>query len=158
MPRPFQPTCHTCTASAVIWPYSLFKRFQKRQSDATHREQGRVPAAFSLSQRISRSMSIFVRRLFTGLGLSFALGLLAAPVAHAQMGGGGGQSGQGDADKAADRDKKDAEWGDKDLHLKSVHAEGPCPYVKVLYDAARYHEFKDNKISASSAVWTGEIE
>lgn len=108
-------------------------------------------------------MSIFVRRLFTGLSLSFALGLLAAPMAHAQMGGGagGGQQGGGggdDGEKAADREKKDAEWGDKDLHLKSVHAEGPCPYVKVLYDAARYHEFKDNKESAATAQWTGEIE
>ncbi len=111
-------------------------------------------------------MSIFVRRLMTGLGLSLALGLMAAPVAHAQMGGGmgggpgggGGGGGQDDSDKAADRDKKDAEWGDKDLHLKAIHAEGPCPYVKVLYDAARYHEFKDNKESAASAIWTGEIE
>jgi hypothetical protein len=101
-------------------------------------------------------MSIFVRRLFTGLGLSFALGLLAAPMAHAQQGGRGGQ--ESDSDKAADREKKDAEWGDKNLHLKAVHAEGPCPYVKVLYDAARYHEFKDNKVSASAATWTGEIE
>ena len=105
-------------------------------------------------------MSIYARRLFTGLGLSFALGLLAAPVAHAQMGGGrGGQQGGGDdGEKAQEQGKKDAEWGDKDLHLKAVHAEGPCPYVKVLYDAARYHEFKDNKESASAALWTGEIE
>jgi len=101
-------------------------------------------------------MSIYARRLFTGLSLSFALGLMAAPMAHAQAGGGRGQ--QDDGDKAAEQGKKDAEWGDKDLHLKAVHAEGPCPYVKVLYDAARYHEFKDNKESAGSAIWTGEIE
>ncbi len=100
-------------------------------------------------------MSIFVRRLLAGLSLSFALGLVVAPAAHAQQ---GGQQGGDDSDKAADREKKDAEWGDKDLHLKAVHAEGPCPYVKVLYDAARYHEFKDAKESAASAIWTGEIE
>ena len=99
-------------------------------------------------------MSIFVRRLLTGLGLSLALGFAVAPVAHAQQ----GQQGGDESDKAAEREKKDAEWGDKDLHLKAVHAEGPCPYVKVLYDAARYHEFKDNKESAASAIWTGEIE
>ena len=102
------------------------------------------------------------------LSLSLALGLMAAPViAHAQetkqegaggQQGGGGGGGDNDGQKAADRDKKDAEWGDKDLHLKSVHAEGPCPYVKVLYDAARYHEFKAHKESAASASWTGEIE
>ena len=110
-------------------------------------------------------MSIFVRRLLTGLGLSFALSLLAAPLAHAQMsggpgagpGGGGGGDQKSSEDKAAD-DKREAEWGDKDLNLKAVHAEGPCPFVKVLYDAARYHEFKDNKESASAAMWTGEIE
>jgi len=106
-------------------------------------------------------MSIFVRRLLTGLGLSLALGLVAAPVAHAQISGGSGNGPGGggeDSQKAANEDKKAAEWGDKDLHLKAVHAEGPCPYVKVLYDAARYHEFKDNKVSASAATWTGEIE
>jgi len=113
-------------------------------------------------------MSNFVRRLLTGLGLSLALGLMAAPVAHAQYGGGGGGGpggpgggGGGGADQdshAADQEKKDAEWGDKSLNLKSVHAEGPCPYVKVLYDAARYHEFKDDKETSTAAMWTGEIE
>ncbi len=109
-------------------------------------------------------MSIFVRRFLASLGFLFALGLVAAPMAHAQMGGGqqdpqgDGRDQQSDDDKAADRGKKDAEWGDKDLHLKAVHAEGPCPYVKVLYDAARYHEFKDDKESSSSASWTGEID
>ena len=114
-------------------------------------------------------MLIFVRRLLMGLGLSLALSLLAAPLAHAQYGGGGGgpggpggggagAGGDDDGQHAAEQEKKDAEWGDKNLNLKAIHAEGPCPYVKVLYDAARYHEFKDNKETAGAAMWTGEIE
>lgn len=50
------------------------------------------------------------------------------------------------------------EWADKDLRLDRLKADGPCPYVKVLYDAARFHEFKNNKESLSQAMWTGEIQ
>jgi hypothetical protein len=35
---------------------------------------------------------------------------------------------------------------------------GPCPYVKVLYDAGRYVEFKDGREAASSVAFTGEIQ
>jgi hypothetical protein len=35
---------------------------------------------------------------------------------------------------------------------------GPCPYVKVLYDAARYVEFKDGKEATGGVGYTGEIE
>ncbi|MEI9904251.1 MAG: hypothetical protein WDN06_09890 [Asticcacaulis sp.] len=41
--------------------------------------------------------------------------------------------GQSDEDKAQEQGKKDSEWNERDLRLKAVHAEGPCPYVKVLY-------------------------
>ena len=34
---------------------------------------------------------------------------------------------------------------------------GPCPYVKVLYDAARYVEF-DGQQTAADVAWTGEIQ
>lgn len=91
-------------------------------------------------------MTSFSRRLLAGLGLAFVLSAGAVSFAHAQDEG-------GPEDKAA----KEDEWNDRELHLKKLKAEGPCPYVKVLYDAARYHEFKDNKESASAAQWTGEI-
>jgi hypothetical protein len=42
--------------------------------------------------------------------------------------------------------------------LDELAAAGPCPYVKVLYDAARYVEFKDGKESSTAAGFTGEIE
>ena len=35
---------------------------------------------------------------------------------------------------------------------------GPCPFVKVLYDAARYVEFAEPRESVSAVAWTGEIQ
>lgn len=35
---------------------------------------------------------------------------------------------------------------------------GPCPYVKALYDAARYVEFNGSKEASGSVGYTGEIE
>ena len=86
-----------------------------------------------------------------GIVLNFG----AVVYAHAQDQG--GQDDQSDDEKAQEKGKKDSEWSERSLRLKQVHAEGPCPYVKVLYDAARYQEFKDNKEATSAAQWTGEI-
>lgn len=35
---------------------------------------------------------------------------------------------------------------------------GPCPYVKILYDAARFVELANNQPSAAAVGFTGEIE
>lgn len=35
---------------------------------------------------------------------------------------------------------------------------GPCPFVKILYDAARYVELADNRPAAAAVGFTGEIE
>jgi len=35
---------------------------------------------------------------------------------------------------------------------------GPCPIVRVLYDAARYVELADNRALAANVGYTGEIE
>lgn len=37
-------------------------------------------------------------------------------------------------------------------------AAGPCPYVKVLYDAARYVELTGDRVAAANVGFTGEIE
>jgi len=42
--------------------------------------------------------------------------------------------------------------------LRRVEAAGPCPYVKILYDAARYVEMPDDRVAAANAGFTGEIE
>jgi len=102
-------------------------------------------------------MSAIKSKILAGVCLGFMINAGLLGMAHAQSRGGGGQQDQSDDDKAADREKKDAEWGDKTLHLKAIKAEGPCPYVKVLYDAARYQEFKDDKETTTTAKWTGEI-
>ncbi len=78
----------------------------------------------------------------------------AASIAHAQQGPGGG----GGEDDAAKRKKRDAEWNQPKAPLQQLRNAGPCPYVKVLYDASRFVEFKDGKESAAQAGFTGEIQ
>ena len=60
--------------------------------------------------------------------------------------------------EAKDKKKKEEEWGDKQAPLPALRNAGPCPYVKVLYDAGRYIELKDNKETISAVGYTGEIE
>jgi hypothetical protein len=74
----------------------------------------------------------------------------ASPLHHALA---QDDSGQDDSDK-----KKKDDWGDKNLQLPTVNNAGPCPYVKVLYDAARYVELKDNREQAQAVGYTGEIQ
>ena len=95
----------------------------------------------------------------------------ALPVlsAHAQyggggMGGGGGGmgGGRGGEDSGADdaaKAKRDEEWSaGQALNLPGKKNAGPCPYVKVLYDAARYEEFKSGRVASDSVGYTGEIQ
>jgi hypothetical protein len=42
--------------------------------------------------------------------------------------------------------------------LRGNQAAGPCPYVKILYDAARYVELTGDRVSAQNVGYTGEIE
>ena len=60
--------------------------------------------------------------------------------------------------EAKDKKKKEDEWGDKQAPLPALRNAGPCPYVKVLYDAGRYVELKDNKETSTSVGYTGEIQ
>ena len=55
--------------------------------------------------------------------------------------------------------KRDSEWSDVQAPLPQLRNAGPCPYVKVLYDAARYVEMTDfNRPSTATIGFTGEIE
>ena len=60
--------------------------------------------------------------------------------------------------EAKDKRKKEDEWGDRQAPLPALRNAGPCPYVKVLYDAARYVELKDNREAAAAVGYTGEIQ
>lgn len=99
------------------------------------------------------------RTLNIGLLTLFAAGsLAAASPALAQ-----GRPNQGDADRrqqeeAAKKKKRDQEWNQPAAPLPQLRNAGPCPYVKVLYDAGRFVEFKDGKESAANVGWTGEIQ
>ena len=95
--------------------------------------------------------------------IACALAIPAAP-AFAQFGGGAGGRGGGQGGGKSEEDdsakkKKDEEWsGPAALDLPGVNNAGPCPYVKVLYDAARYVEFKDGKEASGAVGYTGEIQ
>jgi len=58
----------------------------------------------------------------------------------------------------AKKKKRDAEFGDIQAPLPQLRNAGPCPYVKVLYDAGRYVEFKDGKEASGNVGYTGEIQ
>ncbi|HEY3814006.1 MAG TPA: Tat pathway signal sequence domain protein [Caulobacteraceae bacterium] len=102
-----------------------------------------------------------MRRILIALCATAFAGAAAVPlIAYAQE---TKQDRQDEEKREADKEKADKEKAAKrDKHapapLASPHAEGPCPYVKVLYDAARDVEFKDNKEASAAVAWTGEIE
>ena len=94
-----------------------------------------------------------MRRLLLAAA-AFAMTATTLPtLAHAQAGGG-----QQQEDDAASRKKRDAEWGDKQAPLPAMRNAGPCPFVKTLYDAARYVEFKGAQEASSAVGFTGEIQ
>lgn len=97
-----------------------------------------------------------MRRKLFAAAAAFLMAAATLPnLAHAQMGGGGGG---GDEDDAAAKKKKSAEWGDKQAPLPALRNAGPCPFVKTLYDAARYVEFSGGQEASSSVGFTGEIQ
>ncbi len=107
-----------------------------------------------------------MRRLRQHLFLATAaLGLFSAAPSFAQYGGGPNGPGtpqhgappSSDADDAK-RKKRDEEFGNGGAPLPALKNAGPCPFVKVLYDAARYVEFKDNVEASANVGFTGEIE
>ena len=61
-------------------------------------------------------------------------------------------------EEAAKKRKQREEWGDVQAPLPQLRNAGPCPFVKSLYDAARYVEFKDNREASANVGWTGEIQ
>ena len=62
-----------------------------------------------------------------------------------------------DADQAKKR-QRDQDFQDFKAPLPGLANAGPCPYVKVLYDAARYIDFKDGREASANVVNSGEIE
>jgi hypothetical protein len=100
-----------------------------------------------------------MRRLLIALS-AFAVATAAVPLAvHAQSTRQDREDEQKREQEKQKSDKEKAAKKDKraPAPLASRHADGPCPYVKVLYDAARDVEFKDNKEASAQVAFTGEI-
>jgi hypothetical protein len=91
-------------------------------------------------------------------------GLLAASVFAATPALAQGRGGRdADADRrqqeeASKKKKREQEWNQPAAPLPAMRNAGPCPYVKVLYDAGRYMEFKDAREAVGNVAWTGEIQ
>jgi hypothetical protein len=99
--------------------------------------------------------------------LTAAAFMIVTPfAAHAQYGGGGGGGGAGrgsddqrkQSEDDAKKKKRDKEWGNSSAPLPAMRNAGPCPFVKTLYDAARYVEFKDDREASANVGFTGEIQ
>lgn len=90
--------------------------------------------------------------------------LMAASIAatatnvHAQARGRGQDQGGQDEEQASKKKKRDEEWNQSKAPLAQLRNAGPCPYVKVLYDASRFVEFKDGRESPAAVAYTGEIQ
>lgn len=93
--------------------------------------------------------------LVSAVLLLAAATLPATAFAQRQRPGSGGDDQQEDQAK---KKKKDAEWGDTQAPLPQLRNAGPCPFVKVLYDAGRYVEFKGGKEASANVGYSGEIQ
>jgi hypothetical protein len=96
------------------------------------------------------------RSLIYALAAGYAL-CVAAPVLAQGMPGQGHGPPQADPQEEAKKKKRDQDFG-AGPNLPKVRNAGPCPFVRVLYDAARYVEFKNGVVASSAVGYTGEIE
>lgn len=81
-----------------------------------------------------------------------ALAVLASTSAHAQS-----QS-QRERDREGQSEERETRRPPRIAPLRSVPNAGPCPFVKILYDAARFVELEGGRAAAANVGYTGEIE
>ena len=96
------------------------------------------------------------RALYAVIALIVA-GVALPGVSHAQSGRDRNEQ-QRENDRADAARRGDDEWTMRQGRLDGQVNAGPCPYVKILYDAARYVELRDNRATPSAVGFTGEIE
>lgn len=86
--------------------------------------------------------------------------LTAIPAAsYAQSGGRNPEAEQRkQQEEAAKKRRQREEWGDVQAPLPQLRNAGPCPFVKSLYDAARYVEFKEDREASANVAFSGEIQ
>jgi hypothetical protein len=68
------------------------------------------------------------------------------------------QRAQAEAEADKKKKQKEKDWDTTPAPLPTSTNAGPCPYVKVLYDAARYVELKNQQEKSDAVGWTGEIQ
>ena len=61
-------------------------------------------------------------------------------------------------EEASKKRRQKEEWGDIQAPLPALRNAGPCPFVKSLYDAARFVEFKEGREASANVAWSGEIQ
>ncbi len=83
--------------------------------------------------------------------------LPAAAHAQSQSGRRPGQD-DGSGQNADGSEANQRERGPRFAPLRRQPNAGPCPYVSILYDAARYVEMVDNQPRMANVGYTGEIE
>ena len=103
--------------------------------------------------------TFFMRRVILALSAAAAVTILSPMVASAQIMGGQQQQQRPRGQENADGQDVDTRTrGPRFAPLRQRANAGPCPYVKILYDAARYVELVDNRASVANVGYTGEIE
>jgi len=87
-----------------------------------------------------------------------ALSALLVPAASAQVNPGQQQPRGRSGENADGSQQNERQRAPRIAPLQRRAAAGPCPYVKILYDAARYVELTGDRVAAANVGYTGEIE
>jgi hypothetical protein len=101
------------------------------------------------------------RLLLVSVAAAIAITPFAANAQYGPGGGGAGRQQEDDQRQQADAAKKKKskeEWSDSQAPLPAMRNAGPCPFVKTLYDASRYVEFKEDHEASANVGFTGEIQ
>lgn len=93
------------------------------------------------------------------LAIAFAVAATSLPMTAAAQGRRDPEAEQRkQQEEQAKKRKQKEEWGDNQAPLPALRNAGPCPFVKSLYDAARYIEFKDGREASAQVGYSGEIQ
>ena len=94
------------------------------------------------------------------------LTVLGAGAGLAMAQGGGAPPAQDPSQKAGDARKEEKnrqerinkEFEQNELPVPNLDNAGPCPFVKVLYDASRFVEFSSAQKTAGNVAYSGEVQ
>lgn len=99
-----------------------------------------------------------MRRVFFALAATALAGGFLATAADAQVASRSSRNTEGRRETADGTDQDVRSNRPRIQPLRRRAAAGPCPYVKILYEGARYVELVDNRPSMQNVGFTGEIE